>query len=184
MVVRKLKIAVPLFTLVLAACAVSAAESSQPCVRLKRRTAIIHDAFEQINSPEARRGTAESKRITASADKAASAARWPFEHTGEGGFTFQAADFDGDGRTDKITEECGSGETRVCFLWFDKQGGKRHELQAGFMYITRIDRRFYVAWDYVPSRARILAGGPENPFSEYYAITSHGFVPVCGTKRK
>ena len=158
------------------------AADAAPCATLRHGSAIIRASIHQINSMPGR----FDKGVYDRADRAIHRIEWRITTSGSDGdwtYRFQPADFDGDGRIDTMRSECGSGETQMCFLTFDRGDGKVHQLQKGFMYLTRIQHRFYVVWDYTATPIRISNGGPRTNFSQYFAATTRGFSEVCkGTR--
>ncbi|ESQ81789.1 hypothetical protein AEAC466_20415 [Asticcacaulis sp. AC466] len=115
---------------------------------------------------------------------ARSANQWPITSTADvGEYTFAPADFDGDGRTDKLRSECGApGWRRMCTLYLDRGGKEPLELEDGWMYLTRLGARFYVVMDWFGPEGG-GSGFPEKDFSKYYRITPQGFVAICTSRR-
>ncbi len=167
---------------VLAASAITSPAAAAPCATLRHGSAIIRASFDRINSMPGH----FDKRVYDRANRAIHRIEWSMTVSGpdpDETYRFQPADFDGDGRTDTMMSKCGSGEAQVCFLTFDRGDGKVHQLQKGFMYLTRVQHRFYVVWDYTATPIRISNGGPRTNFSQYFAVTPRGFSEACkGTK--
>ncbi len=154
-----------------------------PCARLRHNSTIIKNAIDRINGN--RRSAKDYRHIYESASKSIDKVQWPMTSggtPGESTYTFQPADFDGDGKVDKAVSKCGSGEAQICFLTFDRGDGHHYELEEGFMYVERLSGHFYVAWDYTASPARVRNGGPSKDYAQYFAFTSRGFVEVCSGK--
>ena len=174
----------PLFLTLLTFVA-SEAKASTPCAALREISAENRKALRGINGAALRslRGTPAWKRRYNRLEAVLNANQWPFTYstTEEGLYTFKAADFDGDGRIDKLHSECGASSwRRICYLYLDRGGAKPLELEDGWMYLTQMTGRFYVVMDwYGPEGGG--SGFPEKDFSHYYRITSRGFVAICET---
>ena len=122
---------------------------------------------------------ADENRRVKNALAAARKNRWPFESPpGTDTFIFAPADIDGDGKTDRIESECGAPtHQRVCLMKLTLAGGKTFEQQAGFLYIVKVNHRFYAVWDHYEPEARLV----KDSFSRYYKLGGRGFTQVCET---
>lgn len=105
--------------------------------------------------------------------------RWAFESpSGTNDYIFAPADIDGDGRLDQVKTQCGAPTLRrICFMKLSLANGKSFEQQSGFLYLAKVNRRFYAIWDHFEPEAQVVEGS----FSQYYRLDGRGFTEVCKT---
>ncbi len=151
------------------------------CQRLHTISTGNRKALRQINDFTIQRPSKTYSRIYSHANAVMTANQWPFTFSQDepNTYRFKPADFDGDGRTDKMASQCGAPSwNRMCLLTLDRAKGKDIDLESGWMYVTRLDGHFYVVVDHYGPEA---SQGPDKSkdFSLYYKITANAFSEIC-----
>ncbi len=161
------------------------AQAGAPCAALREVSRINRAALRELNSDAMRKLHQQDqqawKRRDVHLQGVMDTRKWPgiWSESDDRHYTFKPADFDGDGRVDQMSADCGASSWREeCLTTFRRGGGKAYDLEDGFVYLTRIKGRFYAVNDYYKEGGG--GGFPETDISTYWRITSRGFVEVCG----